>query len=71
MYKFYAEDGERKILGIEGKQASPGISSFASDPKSIGSYITPLLKHSESIIPKNFHNFTEVFVKATAGYKNT
>lgn len=69
IYKFFVENGERKLLGIEGKKVSPGISSFASNKDHVSSYLAPVLIHATGLIPLAYHNTTKVFVKATAGMR--
>ncbi|KAL6947612.1 hypothetical protein ACO0RG_000188 [Hanseniaspora osmophila] len=49
---------------------SPGLSSFEHDTElAYKNNIEPLLKHAESIIPKNQWNKTPIFIQATAGMR--
>eukprot|EP01041_Mallomonas_annulata_P006732 gene6731-13630_t len=69
VYHFFYENGERKVIGIEGQKVSPGISSFVTSPKDAGNYLAPVLEHCKTVIPLQFHNKTAVHFKATAGMR--
>ncbi|TGZ59678.1 hypothetical protein CRM22_008933 [Opisthorchis felineus] len=51
------------------KKVSPGLSSYASNPKDAGKHISELLKIAEEAIPKASHSATHVYVYATAGMR--
>eukprot|EP00842_Homolaphlyctis_polyrhiza_P002636 jgi/Hompol1/3373/HPOL_006544-RA len=58
------EFGEHALFKIE-----PGISSLASDPSQIGSYLRPLLDYAASTIPADRHADTPIYLFATAGLR--
>ncbi|KER27924.1 hypothetical protein T265_05129 [Opisthorchis viverrini] len=51
------------------KKTSPGLSSFAHNPKDARKHIDDLLDFAESAIPKSYLSGTHVYVFATAGMR--
>ncbi|KAJ3145730.1 Golgi apyrase [Geranomyces michiganensis] len=47
----------------------PGISSFAGRPGTVAGHLSPLLDFAESVVPKNLHASTPVYLLATAGMR--
>jgi Golgi nucleoside diphosphatase len=60
---------KRKVDVYTGEKVRPGLSTFADNPLDSIEYIIPLFVNAASIIPKQFHNSTQVFIKGTAGMR--
>ncbi|THH20879.1 hypothetical protein EW146_g558 [Bondarzewia mesenterica] len=58
------QDAEDWVSKVE-----PGISSFASHPEGVASYLAPLLDHAQKNIPPSLHSETPLFLLATAGMR--
>mmetsp|Transcript_2937 Transcript_2937/g.5195 ORF Transcript_2937/g.5195 Transcript_2937/m.5195 type:complete len:500 (-) Transcript_2937:88-1587(-) len=53
-----------------GRQSvTPGVSSFASDPASVGDSLRPLIEFAEFYVPKESHSATPLYLGATAGMR--
>ncbi|RDB22159.1 Golgi apyrase [Hypsizygus marmoreus] len=50
-------------------KVEPGISSFASNPEGVGSYLRPFLSHAREHIPPSLEKETPLFLLATAGMR--
>ncbi|KXN91475.1 Golgi apyrase [Leucoagaricus sp. SymC.cos] len=51
------------------KKIEPGLSSLASDPTAVGTYLKPLISHAMEHIPPSLHSSTPIFLLATAGMR--
>lgn len=63
----------RPVLDANGKpiskKVSPGLSTYASKPSEAAEYLFPLLDMAASILPKEKHKQTPLYVLATAGMR--
>ncbi|KAH8924028.1 hypothetical protein BT69DRAFT_1261802 [Atractiella rhizophila] len=58
------ERGEEWVM-----RASPGISTYGSDPQSVNNHLDPLLAHAKSLIPPSQIPTTPIYLLATAGMR--
>lgn len=71
IFRFFDDSltGRRIVESFKGKKATPGLSSFASNPAGVTDYFEPLFQHAVQLIPREYHNETLVYIKGTAGMR--
>lgn len=60
-------DNNNNINVTKGKKITPGISSFIDHPEDLWSYFSPVFDDAITIVPKEYHSTTQVFILGTAG----
>lgn len=70
VYRFTAlSDGSTTVRTTTGGKVRPGLSSFVDKTTDIGPYLIPLLINAAELIPKEFYDSTEFYIKGTAGMR--
>jgi Golgi nucleoside diphosphatase len=63
------ESGERRIVSISCGKERLGLSSFAQNHSAAALLFTNLLENAAAVIPQQYHEYTSLYVRGTAGMR--